>query len=85
MYTCARFECVLRKLANLGISPDMIESVVSGMLWITVVTIVTAILTAIVAKRKGRSVAGWTIFALSIPVVPLLVVWLLPRRLPHGD
>jgi len=33
-----------------------------------------------IAKRKGRSVAGWVILELCIPIVPLILVWLLPAR-----
>jgi hypothetical protein len=46
---------------------------------LTVLTLATAIPTVILAKQKGRSVAGWLFLALSIPVVPLLLVWLLPK------
>jgi hypothetical protein len=32
-----------------------------------------------VARKKGRSGSGWLLLALSIPIVPLLLVWLLPK------
>lgn len=66
-------------LKQLGYSADSIESALSGMLYLTVLTLVTALLAGIVAKRKNRSVGGWVLFALSIPVIPLLLVWLLPK------
>jgi hypothetical protein len=40
--------------------------------------LVTAIPTGIIARRKNRSRGLWLLFALSIPVLPLLLVWLLP-------
>ncbi len=33
-----------------------------------------------VRKRKGRSVTGWVIFALSVPLLPLLIVWMLASK-----
>jgi len=65
-------------LGQLGISADTVESALSALLWLTIVTVVAAIPTAILARKKRRSVSGWLILALSIPVVPLLVIWLLP-------
>jgi hypothetical protein len=50
----------------------------SSAIWLTVLALVTAIPTGIIAKRKGRSMTLWLLFALSIPVVPLLLIWLLP-------
>lgn len=66
-------------LNQLGIGTDSIESMMSGLIWLTVLTVATAIPTGILAKRKGRSVGGWVILALSLPVVPLLLIWLLPK------
>ncbi|MFH1869757.1 MAG: hypothetical protein ABIK82_15905 [Pseudomonadota bacterium] len=66
------------QLNQLGISAETIESALSGLIVLTVLSVVAAIPTAILAKRKGRSVAGWLILALTIPVVPLLLIWLLP-------
>lgn len=66
-------------LGQLGISADTVESVLSALLLLTLVTVAAAIPTGIVAKKKGRSVTGWLILALSIPLIPLLVVWLLPK------
>jgi hypothetical protein len=71
-------------LKQLGYSPESIESALSGLLYLTILTVAAAIPTGILAKRKGRSVTGWLLFALSIPVVPLLLVWLLPTLPPTG-
>jgi hypothetical protein len=65
-------------LGQLGISADTIESALSALLFLTIVTVVATIPTAILARKKQRSVTGWVILALSLPVVPLLVIWLLP-------
>ncbi len=65
-------------LGQLGIGADTIESALSALLWLTIVTVAVTIPTAILAKKKGRSVAGWVILALSLPVLPLLAIWLLP-------
>jgi hypothetical protein len=62
-----------------GISAESVESALSGLVWLTLVTVAAAIPTVVLAKRKGRSVAGWLILALSIPVVPLLLIWFLPK------
>jgi len=66
-------------LNQLGISADAIESALSGLILLTVLAVAAAIPTGILAKRKGRSVAGWVLLALSIPLIPLLLVWLLPK------
>ena len=65
-------------LSQLGISPETAEAAATGMVLLTLLTVAAAIPTAILAKRKGRSVALWLVFALSIPLLPLLLVWLLP-------
>lgn len=67
-------------LVSLGLSPDLAASSLSAMFWLTVVTVVAAVPTGIVARQRGRSVALWVVFALSIPAIPLLLVWLLPDR-----
>ena len=67
-------------LASFGLSPEMVESGLTAMVWITVITVVATIPTAILARQRGRSVALWVVFALSIPVIPLLLVCLLPDR-----
>ena len=67
------------QLNQLGISTETIESALSALIVLTVLSVVAAIPTAILARRKGRSVAGWLILALTIPVLPLLLIWLLPK------
>ena len=37
------------------------------------------------AKRKGRSVVGWVAFALTIPLVPLLLIAVLPKVARKGE
>ena len=75
-------------LGQLGICADTIESALSALLFLTIVTVVATIPTAILARKKQRSVTGWVILALSVPVVPLLVIRLLPAlpaKLPKGQ
>jgi len=66
-------------LNQLGISAESIESAATALIVLTVLSVAAAIPTAILAQRKGRSVAGWLILALSIPVLPLLLIWFLPK------
>ena len=65
-------------LGQLGISPEQAAAAMGNLIMLTLLTVAAAIPTAILAKRKKRSVALWLIFALSIPLLPLLLVWLLP-------
>ena len=74
----------LALLDQLGISAATVESALASLAIFTILTLVTAIPTVILAKRKGRSVAGWLLLALSLPVLPLLLVWLLPK-LPNNS
>jgi hypothetical protein len=67
-------------LVELGYDPKSIEALVSGAIYLTIVTVVAAIPTGVLARRKGRSVTGWVIFALSVPLLPLLIVWLLSSK-----
>ena len=67
-------------LRQLGLDAGSIEALASAVMVLTVLTLVTAVPTAIIAKRKNRSRTLWLLFALSIPVIPLLLVWLLPKR-----
>lgn len=73
-------------LGQFGISPEEAAAAMGNLIMLTLLTVAAAIPTAILAKRKGRSVALWLIFALSIPLLPLLLVWLLPaaRREPES-
>lgn len=45
----------------------------------TVLTVVAAILAGQEARRKGRSRLHWLTLGMLVPVVPLLVVWMLPK------
>ena len=69
-------------LTELGYDPATVESLIKWSFYLTVATVVAAIPTGMIARRRGRSVAGWVVFALCVPVLPLLLVWLLPRRKP---
>ena len=71
-------------LAELGYDAAAIQAMLSWALWLTILSVIAAIPTAMIAKRKGRSVAGWVIFALLVPLVPLLIVWLLPAKPKQG-
>lgn len=68
------------QLAQLGYDPAAVESMMAWLVYLTIASIVAAVPTGIVARRKNRSVAGWVIFELCIPVVPLLIVWALPAK-----
>lgn len=75
-------------LVELGHDPKAIEALVSAAIYLTIVSVAAAVPTGVIARRKGRSVAGWVIFALSVPVLPLLIVWLLSSKKgkpPHPD
>jgi hypothetical protein len=67
-------------LGELGIDPATIEAIFTGAVYLTIVSVIAAIPTGVIAKRKDRSVSGWVIFALCIPLLPLVIVWLLPSR-----
>jgi hypothetical protein len=65
-------------LGELGVDPATVEKVITGSIYLTIVSVIAAIPTGVIAKRKGRSVSGWVIFALCVPLLPLAIVWLLP-------
>ena len=67
-------------LGELGVDPGMVEKVITGSIYLTIASVIAAIPTGVIAKRKGRSVGGWVIFALCVPLLPLAIVWLLPGR-----
>lgn len=69
-------------LRQLGIDPGMVDGLLSGTILLTVVTLLAAIPTGMIARRKRRSRGLWLLFALSVPLLPLLLVWLLPARPP---
>jgi hypothetical protein len=64
-------------LIQFGYDPKTIEALVTGALYLTIIAVVAAIPTGVIAKRKGRSVSGWVLFALSVPLLPLIIVSLL--------
>jgi hypothetical protein len=72
-------------LRQLGLDAADIESLLTSATILTVLMLVTAIPTAIIAKRRNRSRGLWVLFALSIPVLPLLLVWLLPALPAEGS
>ena len=65
-------------LRQFGIDPGDLQSLALGSMLLITLTLLTAIPTAAIAKSKGRSRGWWLLFALSIPVIPLLLVWFLP-------
>jgi hypothetical protein len=67
-------------LIQFGYDPKTVEALIEGALYLTVVAVVAAIPTGFIAKRKGRSVSGWVIFALSVPLLPLMIVSLLSSQ-----
>jgi len=68
------------QLAQLGFDPATVESVITWGIYLTVASVIAAIPTGMIARRRRRSVAGWVILALCLPVVPLLIVWALPAK-----
>ena len=70
-------------LKEVGFDPAIIESLIRWSIYLTIASVLTAIPTGLIAKRRGRSVAGWVLFALCLPVLPMLLVWLLPGRKPQ--
>ena len=67
-------------LIEFGYDPKTIEAMLSGAIYLTIISVVAAVPTGLFAKRKSRSVSGWVIFALCVPVLPLVIVWLLPSK-----
>lgn len=65
-------------LRQLGVDVSNLEPLLASAAILTVVALATVIPTGIIASRKNRSRGLWLLFALSIPVLPLLLVWLLP-------
>lgn len=68
-------------LVDLGYDPRAIEVIISWAIYLTIASVIAAIPTGVIAKRKGRSIVGWVMFALCVPIVPLLLVWILPTSL----
>lgn len=69
-------------LVQFGYDPKAIEALLKAALYLTIVAVIAAIPTGIIAKRKGRSVSGWVLFALSVPLLPLIIVCLLSSQKP---
>jgi hypothetical protein len=67
-------------LGEFGVDPATVEALFTGAIYLTIVSVVAAIPTGIIARRKGRSVSGWVIFALCVPLLPWAIIWLLPSR-----
>lgn len=67
-------------LQQLGVDAGLAESLLSGAIWLTFAALAAAIPTVMIARRKGRSTTLWLLFALTIPVLPLLLICLLPKR-----
>ena len=68
----------LELLRQFGIDQARIDSLLLGSLVFTGVTVLSAIPTVAIARRKHRSVAARLMLALSIPLIPLLLVLVLP-------
>jgi hypothetical protein len=75
----------LALLNMVGIDAATAEIAMDSLMLLTAVTLISAVPTVMLAKRKGRSVALWLILALSFPVIPLLLVWLLPAANKPSD
>jgi hypothetical protein len=71
-------------LGELGVDPATVEAVITGSIYLTIASVIAAVPTAVIAKRRGRSVTGWVIFALCVPLLPLAIVWLLPAAKGRG-
>jgi hypothetical protein len=72
-------------LVQLGYDPATVESILRWATYVTIASVIAAIPTGMIAKRKGRSVTGWVLLELCIPVLPLLLVWLLPGKKPVAN
>jgi len=66
-------------LNQLGFDAGFVESLMSSAILLSILALVTAIPTGAIAKRKGRSKVLWVLFSLTIPLIPLLLIWLLPE------
>ncbi len=69
-------------LTRFGISAESLDTAIGSLFYITVITLLTSVATWLVAKRKHRSVILWVSLALSVPVLPLLILWFLPDVTP---
>jgi amino acid transporter len=67
-------------LLELGYDPKSVDALVSAAIYLTIVAVLAAVPTGVIARKKGRSLARWVIFALTVPILPLVIVWLLPSE-----
>lgn len=72
-------------LIQSGFMASVMDAATSWLIFLIALTIAAAISTCFLAKSKGRSVIWWVTFALAIPVVPLVIVWLLPVLPSPGE
>lgn len=71
-------------MRQLGFDAGLLETIVTWTIILTVATVVFAVPTVFLARRKRRSTMFWLAFALSIPALPLLWLFLLPA-LPKDE
>lgn len=69
------FDSYMALFNQIGIDSS---GLMSSVFLLTILQVVTAIPTGRIAKQKRRSRVLWILLALSIPLIPLLLVWLLP-------
>jgi hypothetical protein len=67
-------------LVQFGYDPKTVEALIEWALYLTIAAVVAAIPAGLIAKHKGRSVSGWVLFALSVPLLPLIIVCLLSSQ-----
>ena len=72
----------LALLRQLGFDVANLDALLASAAIFTGVMLAMAVPTAIIAGRKNRSRSLWVFFALSVPLLPLLLVWLLPALPP---
>jgi hypothetical protein len=51
-----------------------------GSLFIFVAWVILVVVTALLARRRGRSAALWAVLALFLPVIALIIVLVLPAK-----
>jgi hypothetical protein len=75
---------LIELLGQLGINGGDLGPLMSSALLLTILEVITAIPTGRIAKRKGRSMILWVFLALTIPLLPLLFIWILPAIPPKA-
>ena len=58
-----------------GYDPKNIESLISVGIYLTAVCVIAAIPTGVIARRKGKAVIGWVVFALLSAAAPAWAGW----------